>query len=337
LQRALAGAEFTLIPGRANVNKNDSNSVEPKRKTSRLAIRIVVLIVLVGGFAVYFTRHRELLPDWELIRWNYFYWIIFLSIVANLAASMAYQALVLHLHPSLCGKEVIRIFIIGRTLNLISPQAGTLYSAISMKAGGYSYTKYSATMAASLWLDITLATAAAIAALSFVQNSHDADALLLVFCLVLLLSLFAGIVLLKGYRHRLLERFVFSRGRIGQRLSELTEMLNGIIRNTRVCLIFSLWSVANALVHGFRLYLCFAMLQAVIDLPYALACTVLVKASNTISITPGNFGIVEGIVGLMGSQIGISLGVAVLAGLVYRLGSYIALFLMSLFLNFRKA
>jgi len=333
----LAGAEYPLIPGRANVNTNDSNSVEPKRRTRWLAIRIVVLIVLTGGFTAYFIRHRELLPDWELIRWNYFYWIIFLSVIANLAASMAYQALVRHLHPSLRRKEIIRIFIIGRTLNLISPQAGTLYSAISMKAGGYSYTKYSATMAASLWMDITLAAAAAIAALSFVQNSHHADTLFLVFCSVLLLSLLAGIVLLKGHRHRLLEHFVFSRGRIGQRLSELTEMLNGIIRNTRLCLVFSLWSLANALVHGLRLYVCFAMLQAVINWPYALACTVLVKASNTISITPGNFGIVEGIVGLMGSQIGISLGVAVLAGLVYRLGSYIALFLMSLFLNFLKA
>jgi uncharacterized membrane protein YbhN (UPF0104 family) len=311
-------------------NAKRDHGVKGRRRISPW--RLLLLALIVSGFVFYFVKHPERLPDWGALRWEYFSTVIVLSVLANLAAAFGYHAILKKCHASLGYVQTVRIFIVGRTLNLISPQGGTLYAAVALKSGsGLSYTQYTATMAANLWLDLTLASITAAIALLISQPS-ELHVLFWIFIAAFFLSIIgirvALVLTLRGQWEKL--PFTLIPRRIRMRFIEASVIFADLMGNSRLCLTFGAWALVNTTLHGIRLWLCFAMVEAWIPWSEAFATTILVKASNTISITPGNFGIVEGIIGLMGSSFGLSAGAAVVAGLAYRFASYIALFGTSL-------
>ena len=302
----------------------------PDASKKHLALRLLLLVAMLVGFGLYFYRHPEKIPDPSAIEWHYFSWIILLSAFANLAAAFAYHCIIWQTQEELTRFEIVRIFIISRSMNLISPQGGTLYAAMTLKNGaGLSYTKYSAGSTACLWLDLTLASATASIALSFTQASVQRSSLLTIFIGCCGCSLIGVSVLRRLQRSQYLERATRIPDRIHTKLLEFTSTVNQLLSHRRLCFEFGAWSLVNTSIHALRLWLCFAMVEQWISLPNAFTTTILVKASNTVAITPGNLGIAESIVGFMGTKFGLSVGAAVLAGVVYRFSTYIALLGMS--------
>jgi uncharacterized protein (TIRG00374 family) len=286
-------------------------------------------------FAVYFSRHPEQIPDFSNIRWEYLGWIILLSAIANILAGLGYHTLARLYDPSLERFQTLRIFLLGRTLNLISPQGGTFFAAVSLKVKhSFGYTKYIATMTASLWLDISLASAVALPVLAFAPRFESKQLLILTFACALSGCLLLALIALrfKNRNHPSADASLLAKAQA--KIEELGTMLSKLVSDPRRCLNYAALSLANTAIHGTRLWLCFAMLGQFILWPHAYATTVIVKASNTVAITPGNFGIVEGIIGLVAGQVGIPITIAILAGVTYRFASYAALISMSAVLYF---
>jgi uncharacterized membrane protein YbhN (UPF0104 family) len=307
---------------RANSADQDRNG---KPQTRVKPKRFLFLALVLLGFAFYFSTHPERLPDWSKLRWPYFIPVIGLSILANLTAAFGWHAILKNFQIQLGHFQVVRIFILGRTLNLISPQGGTLYAALSLKSSaGLDYSKYAAAMTASLWLDLTLASLSAAIVLMLSQPSGH-PLLGWLFLAAFLLSIVGVRLTLMLSRSAKWEKLPLIPKRTWAKIREVTCLAAALVGNIRLCLVFGSWALANTIIHGFRLWLCFAMVEAWIPWSQAFATTILVKASNTVAITPGNIGIVEAIVGFMGSSFGLSAGAAVLAGLTYRFASYIGL------------
>lgn len=317
--------------------RSDDRERNGKKRKRGNPKRFLFLALVLFGFVLYFANHPERLPDWYQLRWQYFIPVIGLSILANLTAAFGWHAILKNCHVQLGHLEVIRIFIVGRTLNLISPQGGTLYAALSLKSSsGLRYSQYAAAMTASLWLDLTLASLTAALVLLLSQPSEHRFLFWLFFA-AFLLSIVGMRFTLMLSRSAKLEKFPLIPRRTWEKIREVTSLAAELVGNIRLCLTFGGWALANIIIHGFRLWLCFAMVEAWIPWPQAFATTILVKASNTVAITPGNIGIVEAIVGLMGSSFGLSAEAAVLAGLAYRFASYIGLLGTSLcFIAFKS-
>ncbi len=329
-------AEKEALTGRLKTASNPNAGMPPpvtntkpecKRNTW---IRVFVFIALLIGSGLYFARHPERLPTSDQLKWNYFSWIILLSALANVAAAKGYCTIVQHCDSRLNTRKVIRAFIISRSLNLISPQGGTVYRAVALKTDtGFSYTRYTSSMTVCLWLDLTLASFAAALSLLFIPPSHERTQLISCFVVACLCSITAARILPTLSKTRFLEKIPLLPRRIKDMTTESLAIAITLINKPRLLLHFGSWALTNTLLHGTRLWLCFAMVEAWIPWPKAFSTSILVKASNTISITPGNLGIIESIVGIMGTGFGLSLGGAVLAALIYRFASYIALLTMS--------
>ncbi len=318
------------------LNKNESPNIITKELTDRTEqkgaswIRFLLLTAVLAGFTIYFIRHPDRLPDFKVLRWNYFVWVILLSVLANLAAALGYHAILKHCDPRLRRWQAVRIFIVGRALNLISPQGGTLYKAVSLKSGtGLSYTRYTAAVTANIWLDLTLASLTAALVLLLTPHASTSPFIAWGFTAAFICSVALIRIASSLSKRGLWTRLPFLPNRLRTKLSEVAGMVTELMGDRRLCLTFSSWALINTTIHGCRLWLCFAMIEQWIPWSQAFATMILVKASNTVAITPGNLGIVEGIVGFMGRQFGLTLGSAVVAGLAYRFASYIALLGMS--------
>ena len=289
-------------------------------------LRLILLLLLLAGFGLYFQNNPKRFPDLSLIKWNYFIWIILLSTLANLLAAGAFQAIVRHLQPNLDSLKICRIFLLSRSMNLITPKGGTLYSAIHLKKkSGFSFTKYTATSTACTWLDLTLACLASVIALLCIESTIQRNNFIILFGATFLLSLSGITVLLLLGNNSKLRQVPLLPQTIQSKIGAFIDVLAKLLSHPRLCLTFGAWSLSSTAVHGTRLWLCFIMLQQTLPWPKAFATTIFVKASNTLSVTPGNLGVVEGIITLTGSIFGIAVGTAVVAGLIYRFSSYLAL------------
>ncbi len=295
--------------------------------------RVLLFLLLLIGFFSYFINNPDNIPRWETINWNYFLWVILMSGLANIIAGIAYYIVVSKTQSNLRLQTVLRAFIISRTINLFAPQGGTVYRAIALnKLASFSYSNYSATISACLWLDLFLAAPLTVFILLFTPNSLARDQLIFGFLLCWGLLLLGAVLLVIWNRCKLLNTLSFLSIRVRMHLSNIANTLASLIKNPKLILQYgSLVSVGNIL-NGFRFSLCFVMVGSSVSWSNAFAIGVIVKACNMFSVTPGNLGVIEGVVGVLGAQIGLTLGTAVLAGLAYRFASYIALFFMSLIL-----
>lgn len=298
--------------------------------------RGALFLILLAGFVIYYMRNPGKLPDWNSVRWNFFIWIIVLSALSNLIAGCAYFLVVKRALHDLHIFTVIRAFIISRSLNLITPQGGTVFRAITLKEkASFSYSQYSATLSACVWLDLCLAAPMALVALCFVPDSRERNQIMVFFLLCWGVLLVSAWLLALWNRLNFIRRIPFLRDDIRTRLSDISELIDSLIKCPRMIIGYGILVMFGNILNGFRFWLCFGMVDAWISWPQAFATGIVVKACNMFSVTPGNLGVIEGIVGLMGELFGSTLGAAVIAGFAYRFASYIALFVMSAIFVFK--
>lgn len=299
--------------------------------------RFAFCLLILSGFLFRYIRNPEKLPDMKSIKWNFFVWIILLSAVANLISGWSYSMVILRSQPSIKIWQIIRAFIISRGLNLITPQSGTVFFAMTLKKrSGLAYTEYAASMAAFVWLDLTLACLAAACALRFSPSTDENLVLTALFLVCFAISITGIRILRRLVTKDFLKSLPFMPESASIRLGNMFGTLSRLVNNRSLCLKLAGMGLISTMIHGVRLLLCFAMVEAWIPWPEAFATTILVKATNTLAITPGNLGILEGLIGYMGTVSGLSLGAAIIAGVAYRFASYIALMSMSLFFTLIK-
>ncbi len=225
-----------------------------------------------------------------------------------------------------------RLFVLGRFLNSLIPQAGTVYRGIRLREDyDVPVARYLGGFVAFTWLSTLLNLAAA----SVVVAVLEPDLMIgnvsgLVITLSLLVALAFGppafVWLVRRFR---LEGDGFW-GWASRRFEELLASTAAAVRSRATLIRF----VAVGLVALGIAVLIFGLAFDALDLEVSASTVVmffvLLQLSTYVNITPGNLGLLEIGFGALGSQLGVGLTGGLLVAALIRFSGYVALVLVGL-------
>jgi len=283
-------------------------------------------VLIIGAF-VYVANHPDELAKLKEADWRMTGPILLLSVVSSLCAAFGYCALMRRADSSLQRGLIIRHFIIGRTLNLVAPQGGSIYRAVALKQhANLSYGIYAVSMAAYIWIELMIT--AALLILCLVVTNHLTQHAELFTAAICFLALGA-------FARPILSQIGRVAGKIkwlpaASKFKTAAESLQFLVSHPRLIAEMTIFASVNAVSQASRLMICFSMIDYPLLFWQAVVITLAFKAANSFMITPGNFGVVEGITALAAKAFGAPIALSIIAGLIYRVTAYLALFLMSL-------
>lgn len=220
----------------------------------------------------------------------------------------------------------VRLFIVGRFLNSLLPQAGTAYRGARLKEDyGIPVTKYLSGFLAFSWLSTLLNLAVAVVLILLLEPDLQVGAIpawLLAAALLAVAALTPPAVLW------LVRRLRIEKGFWGWAHRRTDDMVSGAVRMTaaRTTVVRFVAAGVMGLAVATALY---ATAFRALDLDASLSTVVLfytvIQLGTYVSITPGNIGVLELAAGALASQLGIGLTGGLLVATVVRLSGYATL------------
>lgn len=294
-------------------------------------LKLVFQVIILGYVINYFLNH---ISDFEQLLNVEFKWIaiLFLLCIFSLipvALEFNYSSKLFNLH--LKAKEWIGLSIINTFYNQILPlSSGVLIRGVYLKKKfDLDYSKYSGVMGVSLIL--TVFTSCIITLLIGLFGPFEAAylteisvslSIILISCVVFYLSVkrLAKI----DFRIKFVNNFILS----------VNEGMDLIQENKKFISSILLLQILMNLGFGLRLYLCFWILDLEVNFLIVIFVQSLTMLTTLISITPGNVGIREAIIGNMQVILGVSFEESVLAATLDRIISLIIILLLGMYFNF---
>jgi uncharacterized membrane protein YbhN (UPF0104 family) len=260
----------------------------------------LLFIVLLAGLIWYGSANRE---DFAVIAEVDLAPLVALSalaVVTNYLMALRYLYVYRSFGTDMRQLSWLRVFIVGRLLNLFLPQTGNAYRAVSLKQSwGLSYTNYLAAFLAYTYLDRLLSIAFA---LGIVLVSRPGLRMAGAPAWLILAGLLAlGVGLLVGTRSYFRDRPAPPpEHRWRARLYRLsTGTLNAIHHPTTLIIMVTL-GLTNFALGMYANLLAFGALDLQVD-PARLAVYTTVKHTlGAVMFTPGNMGVYEAAYGLIG-------------------------------------
>jgi len=213
-----------------------------------------------------------------------------------------------------------KIVILGRYLNLITPQAGNIYRGVMLKKNyQITYTRYLSSFFSFTWIDTCLNLLLALAVICFVQPEMEIGGLR-VWVLIGVLGILVAVVPIG--LEALFKRVKFQNryaGWIHGKLSELLRVSVGSARDVRYMTKFVLTGVIAFAISIAAFYLCFLSIEVKVSLPGLALFYVVLKLSNQVIITPGNLGVREIVYGVMSEMMQIGMGQGILISVIMRI------------------
>jgi uncharacterized membrane protein YbhN (UPF0104 family) len=231
-----------------------------------------------------------------------------------------------------CGGERVpfgywlRIFVIGRVLNSLLPQAGNVYRGVRLKRDHrVTYTEYVTLFFAFTWLAtiFNLALAAVVLAV-FKADVEVAGVNGVVAVVALLVALIAAPFVLRAIT-------ALSPGRAHwvawtrERLLQLFDGSIELLRHRRLLVELAVSGVAALLLVSGIFWIVFQALDVDTSLAEVVLLYVLLQTSTYVNLTPGNLGVQEAIFGILSSQVGFAAATGVLVSAIVRATGYVAL------------
>ena len=287
-----------------------------------------VFLLLIGVFYVYYYHSylvilKDIAVDDLLI-------ITALSFGTFLSLAVQFKFLVEVFCLNLKFKEWFGLTVVNTMISYYTPARGGLVARAYYLKRRYnlSYSKYVSLLGGSYLINFFVASFGIII-FSLLAGLHNGFLNKNIFCSGI--SLFIGTVLL----NIILLKFCFRKtslklGRSGQILNNLAEGMNLFRKHPRLVVKIAIIQLCVIIVMGSKLYWSFKAVGKTVGLLDILVVQSLVTFSMLFSITPGNLGIKEGIIGLLASQFGVPFADAVLAASVDRGISMFVTFLLGL-------
>ena len=198
-----------------------------------------------------------------------------------------------------------RIFMVGRFLNAIFPQAGNLYRGYVLKAShGISYTDYISGFLAFSWLGTVFSMVAAFVILFFGSRPVDVSGVDgRIWVGAIALGVTAGpFALYEAVKILHFETRIFLR--ITRKIEEILRAVLLVAANIRYLGGFLALSAVLLVVSYLMFFLSFAALHVGASPQQILLLYVLLQLFNFVALTPGNIGVQEIAFGVLGQQIG---------------------------------
>ena len=188
----------------------------------------------------------------------------------------------------------LRLFTVGRFLNLFVPQAGNVYRAVELKRRfDVGYTRFVAAFVNAPWIAMVLNFALGAALLGLVQSATRVAGvpLWLALAVAALVTAAAPFVLAVA-RPLVPQRFRWV-GWVHGRVSEMLRLTLASLRDARYLVRVLAWTTASFAQAVVMLWVCFVALGLPAGLAEAIAFYVLLQLATYVALTPGNLGLQE--------------------------------------------
>jgi uncharacterized protein (TIRG00374 family) len=294
-------------------------------------LKIFFQVIILGYVINYFLNH---ISDFEHLLNIDFKWIsiLFLLCIFSLvpvALEFNYSSKLFNLH--LKAKEWIGLSIINTFYNQILPfSSGLFIRAVYLKKKfDLDYSKYSGVMGVSLILNVF--TSCVIALLiglfgpfevAYLTEISVSLSIILISCVVFYLSVKKLTKI--DFRMKFVNDFILS----------VNEGIDLIQENKKFISTILLLQILMNLGFGLRLFLCFWILDLEVSFLIVIFVQSLTMLTTLISITPGNIGIREAVIGNMQVILGVSFEESVLAATLDRIISLIVIMVFGIYFNF---
>lgn len=312
-----------------NLEAGDDVSNRPAPKPWKTAIRTTLTIAMLAGMAWYLWQHRDDAKVLLSLGWWWIAGLLVLQVVTNLLYFAKFKLVVGHYSERpMDSWRVFEVFSIGGVLSLLLAQGGNVYRAVAMKKEfGISHTHFVGAFLAMAWLDAVLTYALAGIGILLGQGSANEKIVIesiLCLCLVVLV---AG----PWLSYRVLQRLRLRSPwmcRMQERLVLMHESLWRLVGDRRLLLRFLVLDICSFAVIAGTAWASFASINVYLDLLPLMVIFWLQKLSTLVQLTPGNLGLREAMLGLAGQGLGLNPPLVVLASLIGRVTSQVALLLV---------
>lgn len=231
-----------------------------------------------------------------------------------------------------------RLFVLGRFLNSLIPQGGTIYRGLRLKEDyDVPVAHYLGGFVAFTWLSTVLnLTTATIVIAVLEPDLAIGDASALAITLVTLAGATVGPFALRWMINRLsLEKGFW--GWLNRRLQELLEAATAVVRSPKTLAQFLIVGLVGLAIAIAIFEVAFNALDLNASLSTVVVFFVLLQLSTYVNLTPANLGVLELGFGALGAQIGIGLLGGLLVAALLRVSGFIALLVAGLSIGGREA
>lgn len=290
-------------------------------------LRWALLAATVGLIVRYFVRNREQLRLLGEIEPADVVLLVVLSALYLAAQAERYRLVLAQCGGRALGvRDWFELFILGRFLNTVLPQAGNLYRGSRLKRDhGISYTRYLSGFFSLAWLDtcLNLLLAALVLAL-FAPRLRLAGLPAPAAVAALALAAVLGPVALDR-----LAGLAPAPGRtltwLRAKVREMLRVTLDSLREPGYLAQVTLLGLVTFALAWLVLERSFASLGVELGAAEVVVFLVLLKLASHVNLTPGNLGVLELGFGLVGQQMALGLGAGVLAVAVVRVVGGVAL------------
>lgn len=288
------------------------------------------LLILCAGFIVqFFNRNREELLVVLEIRPTYVVSLLALCSVYLILHAYRYQVVL-----EKCSDRQIsfgswfRLFILGRFLNSIFPQAGNVYRSVRLKENyGVTYTRYISACFSLVWMATCFNLLLTLGVIMLANPGLRVGSLPAKQLVLVSAVLFGALPPLVGALLRVLPE----RGYLSWLRAKLTEVLQVSVRNLRDGWYMARIIVAGVLVFGqacLIIYMCFQSMGIGVGAAEAVLFYSLLQLSTYVNFTPGNIGVQEIVLGLLAEAMEIGMGAGMLVSGLLRAVNYMLLLIL---------
>jgi len=294
-------------------------------------LKLVFQVIILGFVGRYFLNH---ISDFKHLLSIDFKWLpilFFLSVFSLIPVALEfnYSSKLFNLH--LKAKEWIGLSVINTFYNQILPlSSGVFIRGVYLKKKfDLDYSKYSGVMGVSLILNIFTGCIVALLIgvfgpfeVTYITEISISLSITLISCIVFYLSVKKLTKI--DLRIKFVNNFILS----------VNEGIDLIQENKKFMRKIFLIQLLMNLGFGLRLFLCFWVLNLEVSFLIVIFVQSLTMLTTLISITPGNIGIREAIIGNMQVILGVSFEESVLAATLDRIISLIIILVLGMYFNF---
>lgn len=213
-----------------------------------------------------------------------------------------------------------KLFILGRFLNQVVPQAGNLYrSVVLKKEHSITYTQYIASFFAFSWMHICSNLIFGLIVILVIQPDFQIGSIKAVHLIMILIVLGIGIPIVLRY---LLPPQESNKSFFSWTREKVSEVLNISVQNLTNFSYMTRFTVLGLLLYCNTIalfYLSFSMFGADVSLSAIALFLVLMTLSNRVIITPGNFGMRELAFGVAADLMNIGMDKGILVSTLIRI------------------
>ena len=295
-------------------------------------LRWTIAFACIGYVVFFFWSKRS---DLKII-FNFKPQMIFLLIILH------FVFLLLHSYRYLIVQEKcndvripfsnwFRVFILGRFLNQFIPQMGSVYRGVRLKEDfQISYTRYITGFFAFAWMDSLFNFLIALMVLLISGRSLRFGTLKAQYLLIVLIAFSAVGPIVLNVLLQLMRFRMKSLQWIHSRLSEVFAVTVGSFTDWRYILkvyLIGLVTFAQMCVYFYVGFLSFGIS---VTLPVIVLFYALYKLNTYVVITPGNFGILEIVFGVLSASLNIGMAQGIVISMTLRILSSIVLVALGL-------